>query len=402
MNSQNLWKERYLGYINETQKYLRYIFNGHLVFVMVLVLGGLAYYYSDWVKTLDADFPADWIMAVVLSLLVTRSPINTFLKEPDTVFLLPLETKLKSYFNNSLLLSWVMQAFILLVVLIAFIPMYTKVTGAGGSDFGIILVVLLILKLVNLIMRWNVLKYQDPSVSHWDSLIRFILNGVMLYFVCSGANIFFAIITMFILIGLYLYYRSAAKDFVLKWERLVELENKRMNSFYRIANMFTDVPHLKGKVSRRKWMDWLLSFIPYGEKSTYTFLYARTLLRSNDYVGLCLRLTIIGSVILSVFTNMWAHLIVTFLFLFMTALQLLPVWKIHEWKVWVSLYPLPAKMRESAVIKLISYFLLFEDFVFCIVLLVKGEWMSALAALMLGLAFLVGFKNYATKKIKNF
>ncbi|KWW16928.1 hypothetical protein AS888_23365 [Peribacillus simplex] len=402
MNSQNLWKERYLGYINETQKYLRYIFNGHLVFVMVLVLGGLAYYYSDWVKTLDGDFPAEWIMAVVFSILVTRSPINTFLKEPDTVFLLPLETKLKSYFNNSLRLSWVMQGFILLVVLIAFIPMYTKVTDAGGRDFGIILAVLLILKFVNLIIRWNVLKYQDPSVSHWDSLIRFILNGVMLYFVCSGANILFALITMLILIGLYMYYRSAAKDFVLKWERLVELENKRMNSFYRIANMFTDVPHLKGKVARRKWMDWLLSFIPYGEKSTYTFLYARTLLRSNDYVGLCLRLTIIGSVILSVFMNIWAHLIVVFLFLFMTALQLLPVWKIHEWKVWVSLYPLPAKMRESAVIKIISYFLLFEDLVFSIVLLVNGEWMSALAALVLGLVFLVGFKIYATRKIKNF
>ncbi|WP_340373023.1 ABC transporter permease [Peribacillus sp. FSL E2-0218] len=402
MNSQNLWKERYLGYINETQKYLRYIFNGHLVFVMVLVLGGLAYYYSDWVKTLDGDFPAEWIMAVVFSILVTRSPINTFLKEPDTVFLLPLETKLKSYFNNSLRLSWVMQGIILLVVLIAFIPMYTKVTDAGGRDFGIILAVLLILKFVNLIIRWNVLKYQDPSVSHWDSLIRFILNGVMLYFVCSGANILFALITMLILIGLYMYYRSAAKDFVLKWERLVELENKRMNSFYRIANMFTDVPHLKGKVARRKWMDWLLSFIPYGEKSTYTFLYARTLLRSNDYVGLCLRLTIIGSVILSVFMNIWAHLIVVFLFLFMTALQLLPVWKIHEWKVWVSLYPLPAKMRESAVIKIISYFLLFEDLVFSIVLLVNGEWMSALAALVLGLVFLVGFKIYATRKIKNF
>ncbi|WHY57794.1 ABC transporter permease [Peribacillus simplex] len=402
MNSQNLWKERYLGYINETQRYLRYIFNGHLVFVMVLVLGGLAYYYSDWVKTLDSDFPAELIMAFVLSIIVTRSPINTFLKEPDTVFLLPLETKLRSYFKNSLILSWVMQGFILLVVLVASIPMYSKVTGAGGTDLGMILVVLLILKFLNLTMRWQVLKYQDTSVSHWDSLIRFLLNGVILYFICSRANILFALITFLLLLGLYMYYRSATKGFVLKWERLVELENKRMNSFYRIANMFTDVPHLKGKVARRKWMDWLLSFIPYGEKSTYTYLYARTLLRSNDYVGLCFRLTIIGSVILSVFTNIWAHLIVTFMFLFMTALQLLPVWKAHEWKVWVSLYPLPAKMRESAVIRLISYFLLFEDLIFGLVLLVKGEWMSALAVLAMGLVFLLGFKIYAAKKIKNF
>ncbi|MBK5445444.1 ABC transporter permease [Peribacillus sp. TH24] len=402
MNSQNLWTERYLGYIKEMQKYLRYIFNGHLVFVMVLAFGGLAYYYSDWVRTLDSNFPAELIMAFVLAIIVTRSPINTFLKEPDTVFLLPLETKLKSYFKNSLLLSWVMQGFILLIVLTAFIPMYAKVTGASGADFGVILVVLLIIKYLNLIMRWHVLKYQDASVSHWDSYIRFLLNGVLLYFVCTKANILFVLITFILLVGLYRYYRSATRGFVLKWERLVDLENKRMTSFYKIANMFTDVPHLRGKVARRKWMDWLLDFIPYGKKSTYNYLYARTLLRSNDYVGLCLRLTVIGSVVLAVFTNIWAHLIVTFIFLFMTALQLLPVWKAHEWKVWVSLYPLPAKMREVAVIKLISYFLLFEDLVFSIVLLIKGEWMSALAALAMGLVFLLGFKNYAIKKIKNF
>lgn len=402
MNSQGLWKERYILYIQEMQKYLRYIFNGHLVFVMVLVLGGLAYYYSDWVKTLDSDFPAELIMAVVLGILVTRSPINTFLKEPDTVFLLPLETQLKSYFKNSLILSWFMQGFLLLIMLIVFIPMYAKVTGASGKDVGLILIALLVLKYLNLSMRWQVLKYQDVSVSLWDSLIRFVLNGVLLYFVCSKAHILYVLVTIVLMIGLYLYYRSATRNLVLKWDRLVELENKRMTAFYRIANMFTDVPHLKGKVARRKWMDWLLAFIPYGEKSTYNYLYARTLLRSNDYVGLCLRLTVIGSFILVVFTNIWAHLIVTFLFLFMTALQLLPVWKVHEWKVWVSLYPLPAKMREAAVIKLISYFLLFEAIVFSLILLVKGEWMSTIAALALGIIFILGFKGYATRKIKNF
>lgn len=402
MNSQGLWKERYLGYIVEMQKYLRYIFNGHLVFVMVLALGGLAYYYSDWVKTLDSNFPAEWIMAIVLGGIVTRSPIHTFLKEPDTVFLLPLETQLKSYFKNSLVLSWFMQGFLLVILLIAFIPMYVKVTGASAKELGVILVALLVLKYLNLIMRWHVLKYQDVSVSQWDSLIRFVLNGVLLYFVCSKAHIIYVLITILLLIGLYLYYRSATKGFVLKWERLVELENKRMTSFYRMANMFTDVPHLKGKVARRKWMDWLLAFIPYGKKSTYNFLYARTLLRSNDYVGLCFRLTIIGSVILGVFTSIWAHLIVTFLFLFMTALQLLPVWKVHEWKVWVSLYPLPAKMREAAVIKQISYFLLFEVLLFSVVLVVKGEWLSTIAVLALGLIFIFGFKNYAGNKMKNF
>ena len=402
MNSQSLWKERYIGYITETQKYLRYIFNGHLVFVMVIVLGGLGYYYSDWVKTLDRDFPAEWIMAVVLALLVTRSPINTFLKEPDTVFLLPLENQLQSYFKNSIILSWVMQGFILLIVLTIFLPMFAKVTGAGGREFGFVLAVLLLLKGLNLAIRWRVLKYQEISVSRWDFWIRFILNGVLLFFVCANAHLLFVAVPVLLLIGLYVYYHRATSGFVLKWNRLVELEEKRMTAFYRVANMFTDVPHLKGKVARRKWLDWLLAFIPYQTGSTYTYLYARTFLRANDYLGLCLRLTVIGSVIVAVFDNMIAHLIVAFLFLIMTALQLLPVWKVHEWKVWVSLYPVPGKMRETAVIKLISFFLLFEGLVFCIVLLARTQWLSAAAVLVLTLIFIIGFKGYASRKIKNF
>ena len=180
------------------------------------------------------------------------------------------------------------------------------------------------------------------------------------------------------------------------------LKEKRLLSFYRIANLFTDVPSLSSKVARRKWLDGILAFIPFQQKSTYMYLYARTFLRANDYVGLLARLTIIGSVLLAVLANTWAYLFVTLLFLFMTAIQLLPAWKVHEWKIWVSLYPLPAKMRETAVIKWISYFLITEDLVFVIVLLCKGEWMSALTALLVGVIFIFGFRMYAVKKMKTF
>ena len=117
MNSQQFWKSRFVEYVREMQKYLRYIFNGHLVFVMVLALGGGAYYYSNWVKTLQSDFPVAPIMAVILAILVTRSPIHTFLKEADIVFILPLETKLKSYFNRSILLSWMIAELFVIVCL---------------------------------------------------------------------------------------------------------------------------------------------------------------------------------------------------------------------------------------------------------------------------------------------
>ena len=178
MNSQQFWKQRFVEYIKEMQKYLRYIFNGHLVFVMVLALGGGAYYYSNWVKTLQSDFPVAPIMAVILAILVTRSPIHTFLKEADIVFILPLETQLKSYFNRSILLSWIFQGYVLLLVLAALMPMYAKVTGANFNNFISVLVLVLIMKFFNLYISWYVLKYQEASASRVDLLIRFLINGV--------------------------------------------------------------------------------------------------------------------------------------------------------------------------------------------------------------------------------
>ena len=60
----------------------------------------------------------------------------------------------------------------------------------------------------------------------------------------------------------------------LNWEYLISEEGKKMMLLYRIANMFIDVPALKERVSRRKWLDFILSII--GEKRTYLYLYTRT------------------------------------------------------------------------------------------------------------------------------
>jgi ABC-2 type transport system permease protein len=402
MNSEGLWKERFFGFSKEIQKYLRYIFNGHLVFVMVIGLGGVAYYYSEWVKTLTSEFPAELIMAFVLAIVLTRSPILTFLKEADTIFLLPLETKLQGYFTKSIILSLVLQTYLLLFIFAAFMPMFAKVTGADFTDFWLLMLIMIMVKYLNLRIHWHVLKFQERLTVNIDGCIRFLLNAVLLYLLFVKANTWFSILIILLLAGLLSYYRQAVKDKALKWERLVELEGKRMMAFYRVANLFTDVPKLRGKVARRKYLDWIVSFVPYKQNKSYLFLYARTMLRANDYAGLLIRLTFIGSFVLAAFVSIWASVLVTVFVLYITGIQLLPVWKQHELKIWVSLYPLPDILREKAVIQLVSYFLLFETVLFFIVLLVLGNWMAAVASIVAGMVFILIFKNYAAKKLKSF
>ena len=63
-----LWRERFGQRTKDLGKYLRYIFNGHLMIVLLFLLGSAAYYYQNWVKGLPDNFPSEIIMAICIGL----------------------------------------------------------------------------------------------------------------------------------------------------------------------------------------------------------------------------------------------------------------------------------------------------------------------------------------------
>src|SRR5574342_16315 len=130
-DDKKLWKDRAGGRVKDLGRYLRYIFNGHLVIVLLFLIGTAAYYYQQWVEALSPDFPAEIIIAVLIGLFLTYSPVYNFLLEADKVYILPLEEKLKGYFFRSGVASFVFQGYILLMVLAVLIPMYAHVNSSG-------------------------------------------------------------------------------------------------------------------------------------------------------------------------------------------------------------------------------------------------------------------------------
>ena len=64
-NLHDVWRIRFLHYVNELQKYLKYVFTGHLAIVVVFVLGAGGYQYSEWLKTVPSDFRGTWRVAFV-------------------------------------------------------------------------------------------------------------------------------------------------------------------------------------------------------------------------------------------------------------------------------------------------------------------------------------------------
>ncbi len=399
-NPEVLWKERFRSFAKETGSYLRYIFNGHLMIVVLFLLGTAAFYYQDWIKTLQPDFPAAWIIAGILSVVLTYSPIQTFLTEADKIFLLPLETKLADYFRKSLLFSLSLQSYLLLMVLAVLMPLHVKVDGADFQSFFSLLFAVILIKLINLLIRWQVQYFIESSVKWTDSIIRFFINIVLLYFLFSAAPLLFAAVPALILVFLYLYYKKQTTLKGLKWEQLIEEEERRMNAFYRVANMFTDVPKLRDRSRRRKWLDWLINRIPYRQDLSFSHLYMRTFARSGDYFGLLVRLTAIGGAALYFVTYGPGQILFALLFMYLTGFQLLPLWNHHQNKLWVRLYPLTEKTRRKSFTSLLVGILLFQAFVFAAIVLMKGELLFGAIILAAGTAFSFFFVYfYSLKKL---
>ncbi|EIJ81955.1 ABC transporter, permease protein EscB [Bacillus methanolicus PB1] len=401
-NAEKLWKERAVRTIKELSRYLRYILNGHLVVVFLFLLGTAAYYYQEWLKTLTPDFPAVFLMAAIIAIFLTYSPIYTFLLEADGIFLLPLENKLSRYFKRSIIASFIVQAYLLIIVLAVFMPMYVQVNKSQFQTFFYFLMMLVIVKSWNLAVRWHIQYYVEKNVHFIDSCIRYCINAVFLFLLFSNANNLFLVLIFAVMGILYVYFRSQTKIKGLKWEYLIDLEERRMTSFYRIANLFTDVPKLKDRVKRRKWLDWMVNRVEFQHSKTFTHLYVRTFFRAGDYFGLFIRLTLIGAVGLYLISFGFGQIVIVLLFLYLTGFQLLPLWNHHQKILWVNLYPVKDEFKVKSFHRLLLMILLIQSVVFSLILLLKGEWAEALAALAAGISFTYYFVFiYSKKRLQN-
>ena len=84
MNSlHDVWRARFTHYMGEVQKYLRFVFTGHLAIVIMFVLGAAGYKYSEWLKTASSDFPSILLATVILGIVLGISRPITLIRKPD-------------------------------------------------------------------------------------------------------------------------------------------------------------------------------------------------------------------------------------------------------------------------------------------------------------------------------
>lgn len=395
MNSEKLWGKRIQEQWKDYQKYIRYMFNDHLLLVMLIVISGGALQYQVWLKTLDPQFPAALILSVVLSFFITRSRMATFLKEADRSFLLPAEVHMKIYFWRSGVYSFIIHSILLLLVLLVLYGIYQHVDGT--YPFLTIFLFIALLKAMNLWVRWMIYKERGPgrAYSPW---VRFLLNGMTLYFFLEGELIYAGIIlAIFLVLTIFIFMSTREK--LLKWDDLIAEDIQRTYQFYRFANMFTDVPKMKSRVKRKRALDFLLPSRN-GQDSAYLYLFSRTYIRYGDFFGLTIRLTAIGFLVSFLFDSSWFMLLATLITMYLTGFQLIPLFKQNAFTLWVRLYPVQAKMRIQSFSTFLTTVLLIQLVILSTVFLFHQEWLFFVISLLVGYIFIFYvMRSFIVKRI---
>lgn len=347
-NLRDVWSSRFMHYIGEVQKYMQFIFTGHIAIVLVFLIGAGGYQYSEWLKVVQTDFPAEIIIALIVGILLAFSRPTTLLREPDQVYLLPLESKMSQYFSKALAWTYWSQVWIVAIVYIVCIPLLKAVTELTTIDIWTIFLLVIVLKYISVQGEFNY-RYSERGNMVWvDKLIRAIVFAAAIY-LGLHAQLLLAVVVTVISVIYIIVFRKKSIGEPVPYEHFVKLEQNRMMSFYRFANYFTDVPHLHGSIRRRSWMDWLYKFVPYGKGNAQKYLVFRTFVRTDDHFYLWLRLTAISAIIAAFVDIPVVTWVAAGALSFATTIQLKQaLLSSGEFRM-DMLYPLPDNARQLAV-----------------------------------------------------
>lgn len=85
-----LFNKRLHALRKEKNYYNKFIFNGHFMVFLLILLGAFIFGYGEWLKHIPTNINFSLIAAVIVAL-TSIFPMRPLLKEADKIFLLPLK-----------------------------------------------------------------------------------------------------------------------------------------------------------------------------------------------------------------------------------------------------------------------------------------------------------------------
>ena len=343
----DLFLKRKQAFRKECVGYLRYVFNDHFVLFLLVLIGFLAYQYSQLLQ----DFPENhWpillFLGIVSALLLAWGGIATYIEAPDKLFLLVAEEEVKSYLKGQIVRSLVFWTIVQTLFLLLFAPLFL----AMGYGLPVFLVYVL-----------------------------------------------------FLGVGKYLVFRHKASKFFtetgLDWDYVIAQESKRKQVLLRFFALFTQVKGVSNSVKRRAYLDFILKAVQKVPGKIWQNLYLRSYLRNGDLFALSLRLLLLSLLAVIFIEQSWIATAVVVLFNYLMLFQLLALYRAFDYQYLTQLFPLEKGEKEKGlqeVIRELTGFVLMVQLV--VGLITLQEKLALLALLGAGLVLQILYLPYQMKR----
>ena len=293
----DLFLKRKQAFRKECVGYLRYVLNDHFVLFLLVLLGFLAYQYSQLLQ----DFPENhWpillFVGITSVLLLLWGGIATYMEAPDKLFLLVGEEEIKLHLKRQTGISLVFWLFVQTLFLLLFAPLFLAM-GYGLPVF----------------------------------LVYVLLLGVGKYF---------------------LFRQKASKFFTetgLNWDFVISQESKRKQVLLRFFALFTQVKGISNSVKRRAYLDFILKAVQKMPGKIWQNLYLRSYLRNGDLFALSLRLLLLSLLAQVFIEQAWIATAVVVLFNYLLLFQLLALYHAFDYQYLTQLFPLEKGEKEKGL-----------------------------------------------------
>lgn len=368
----------------EVAYYSKFIFNGHFIVFLTIAFGALMLQYSQLLKNLPDNINYNLIIAVILAAL-TVTPLRTFMKSADSIFLLNFERDMAPYFKQAIIRSGSLRTLLFIGMGGLLAPLYMERTASvAGYICAIVLGVWIIYS--GLVMRQLMMKL--GITNGYISLLIFLMALSGIYTSLEGLPITIISIILFTLGLIYLFNKNAAHR-LLNFDHYIDYEHQLYQAQNKLINMFTDVKGMKDKAVRRRYFDALLP-----RKSHYTkahmfeYLFIRNFVRSNDSMWIVVRLIVVSSILMWLVHQYVVGLIIGLFFSYAIIMQASQFYKMQAFSLWPKVWPTPESlvlqgfrkfMRKLSIVTTtviaVCYILIYPShFYFAIILYVMMFW----------------------------
>lgn len=324
----NRFTSRLGSWMEDVVKYSRYVANGGLLFTLYFTLIYGAFVYNDFLSRIDSSFPGAWIALFVMMLIPLGHRPRTFIQEADQVFLLPELGEIRSYMNGVRVFNVMFGVIRAILVLLMIMPLLVRTEAyTGGEAFAVIAAI------VSLSVTGRLAKLEGAGLV----TLPFALGSGLLLVIDQASWVWIPAFAPFVILHL----KRNERIPLLHW---LELEEKSKAQFERVISWFIDLPTVREEVKERRLLTKILKKRVLSRVDASRYVYGLRIIRSSDSLDLVLRLSAVALVVMWMSGGWYVGLVVP-LFVGLTALQLVPLFKRLEAVSIVAWLPITKEER---------------------------------------------------------